>query len=392
MKHIKTVMAAVACCAMFGCDSNEIKDPPLAITFRQGMLSKYVMQVNNLSTAEGIEVYVYVASKESSLRSGNVVVPANDAKEFGALELAWEFKAGDRGFVCPVKYGKKLFFEMSPNNRYRTWFGYNDIPEVDVAAQVRARRIAEHAEWLKLTTEKMAMHGRQLFVAITEANVEREAVGFAALWPTEPVQSSFKSRAKDALKGWKDKIVGKLGNDNAESAKPEEADIAESKFKTSGEYFDCLLDVRSLGTEKHRPYVTNVVVDAVSSAGPKGGALPAEAVRWSVLAVPVDYGFYELDDSLPVLVSVNFPCEKLRSFWDGKENADEVIPLSDVGDTRNESFVVVYKNGQAKALTSDKATLANIYAGPFNTLTNGYNRQIQYITPKGVVDAAGIVK
>ena len=155
MKIMKTIIVVAACCAILGCDSNAIKNPPITITFRQGVLSKDVMQVNNLSTAEGIEVYVYVANTNHSIRSGNVVVPANGVKEFGALELDWEFKSGDRGFVCPVRYGKKLFFKLE-NNLFTKWFGYDDIPEVDVAAQVRARQIAEHVAWLKAETEAKA--------------------------------------------------------------------------------------------------------------------------------------------------------------------------------------------------------------------------------------------
>ena len=143
-------------CAMFvvgvavaGCYGNAVKDPPVALTFRQGVLSRSVMQVSNLSTAEGLEVYVYVANAQRSLRSGNVVVQANSVKEFGALEINWEFKQGDRGFVRAFKYAKQLFFEVQENGHFKTWFGYDDIPEVDVAAQARVRQAAEHAAWLK---------------------------------------------------------------------------------------------------------------------------------------------------------------------------------------------------------------------------------------------------
>lgn len=54
--------------------------------------------------------------------------------------------------------------------------------------------------------------------------------------------------------------------------------------------------------------------------------------------------------------------------------------------------VIVYGDGTAKALKSDKATVASIYPGAFNTCTNGYNRPIQYLTPVGVVDAVGVGK
>ena len=390
MKIMKTIMAVAACCAILGCDSNDsnaTKNPPITITFRQGMLSKHVMQVNNLSAAEGIEVYVYVANTNNSIRSGNVVVPANGVKEFGALELEWEFKSGDRGFVCPVKYNKKLFFKLE-NNIFTKWFGYDDIPEVDVAAQVRARKIAEHVAWLKAATESMSARGVRLFAAITQENTRRVMAGLALVWPKPRLQETLKDRAKDKLSSWKNKIVAKIGKGSVENTQPQDADIADLAFKTSGEYFDCLLDVRSIGSEKHNPYVTNVVVDVVSSSNPQDGSLPADAVRWSVLADVTD----DMTDDLPVLVSANFPCEKLRSFWDGKESAGEIIPLSMTGETKNESFVVVFKNGRVKTLPAALATLSNIYSGPFNTCTNGYNRQLRYITPMGVVNAMGTTK
>ena len=387
MKIMKTIIVVAACCAILGCDSNAIKNPPITITFRQGVLSKDVMQVNNLSTAEGIEVYVYVANTNHSIRSGNVVVPANGVKEFGALELDWEFKSGDRGFVCPVRYGKKLFFKLE-NNLFTKWFGYDDIPEVDVAAQVRARQIAEHVAWLKAETEAMRARGVRLFAAITQANTERAASGLAAVWPHPKPLGTFSDRAKDKLSSWKDKIAAKIGSGAPENTQSQDANIADLKFRTSGEYFDCLLHVHSIGSENHDPYVSNVVVDVVSSSNPKDGSLPADAVRWSVLSDVTD----DMTEGLPVLVSANFPCEKLRSFWDGKECANEIIPLAATGDTKNESFVVVYNNGRVKALPAAMATLSNIYSGPFNTCNNGYNRQLQYITPKGVVNAVGTIK
>lgn len=380
----KVIMVIMAVSAILGCDFNKLKDPPVAVTFRSGVLSSRVMQVSNLSTGEGMEVYVYVASAENSVRSGNTVIPANTTKEFGRLELDWDFKPGDQGFVNPVKSGKKLFFMIESDTRFKTWFGLDDIPEIDIAAQVRERKIAEHEAWLKATTELESMRGRKLFVAIVEANTVREGAGLENVWPKP--QGSFKDRAKETLKGWKEKIAAKIGTAKDEGAKVE--DISEMKFNSSAEYFDCLFDARSMGTDKHSPYAKGVNVDVFSSAEPKEGRLPADAVRWSVLADVTE----DMSDDLPVLVSANFPCEKLRSFWDGKENADEVIPLSRTGDTKDESFVMVFKGGKVKTLTAAKAKLANIYDGPFNTCTNGYNRQIQYITPHGVVNATGMIK
>ena len=383
MRVLKIAAMVIAGCAIFGCDSNAIKDPPLTITFRNGVLSKQVMQVNNLSTSEGIEVYVYVASADNSIRSGNVVVPANSAKEFGALELAWEFKPGDKGFVKPVKYGKKLFFEVCENNQFKKWFGYDDIPEVDVAAQVRARQKAEHEAWLKAATDALCLRGRGLFDAITVANTNRVANGLAPLWPKG--HGSLKERAKEKLKGWKDKISAKFAKDE-KSVEPSK-DVSDMKFGSSAEYFAVLMDVVA-GAENHKPYLTGIDIAVVSASEAKDGTLSNDSVRWSVIA---DYT-EDLSDLIPVIVSANMPCEKLRSFWDGKETADDVIPLANTGDTKNESVIFIYKSGLVKALPADKVTLANIYAGSFNTCTNGYNRQVRYITPAGLAETEGMQK
>ena len=100
----------------------------------------------------------------------------------------------------------------------------------------------------------------------------------------------------------------------------------------------------------------------------------------------------DISDCIPVLVSANFPCDKLRSFWDGKDAADELIELLCTGEMKDEACVLVLKNGMVKAISAEKLTLSSIYPEPFNTCTNGYNRQLRYITPVGVVNADGTVK
>ncbi len=376
MKRIGLVCLMALGLGMAGCDVNEILDPPLAITFRSGVLSQYVMQVSNLSADKGIEVYVYVASADNSVRSGNVVVPANGVKEFGALEIDWKFKPGDQGFVCPVRERKKLFFRFLQDGRFEKWFGFNDIPEVDVAAQVRAKKEAEHAAWLRQTMTCMLSDGRSLYVAMTNANAGRAAVGLDVLWPKP--QGALKERAKDKLKDWKSKLVRKLGKDRDEGSPVAKQDVAAKKFKTAGEYWGAIFS----------PYLSGLPLSVVSDAAVEDGGIPAESVRWSVLADWAD----DLADCVPVLISANFPCEKLRSFWDGQTAATEKIALSPVGVAKNEAFAVVYKDGVSRVFAADQAMLANIYRAAFNTCTNGYNRPLRYLTPDGVVNAAGLEK
>ena len=116
----KTIVAilGIVCCAITGCDS--AREAPLTLTFRHGVLSDAVLQVHNLSNQEGVEFYVYVSDGVNSAESPRFVVSPNSEKEIGRLEFDWKFKAGDEGFVHPVKYDRKLYFKLFPNGKYRT--------------------------------------------------------------------------------------------------------------------------------------------------------------------------------------------------------------------------------------------------------------------------------
>jgi hypothetical protein len=371
-KKIIAVLGIVGLIA--GCDFRSFKDAPLTLTWRNGMLSDFVMQISNLSAQEGVEVYLYVASSNNSARSGNFVLPANATKEIGALEFNWKFKTGDKGFVCPVKYNRRLFFEVLSNNSYRTWFGFNDIPEVDVASQVRAQRL-----------ERLYGEGKKLYGAITNANIRQVALGKSTLWPK--AQGTLKERAKENLLELKAKIEAKLKDGDATI--DVKKNISTLKFKSSNEYFMYLFDVDRFNSNNHTPLISTNILSCVienNFGSPLRGFLPPNMVKWSVLA---DYND-DLSENIPILISSNFPCERLRSFWDGREAADEIIPLADVEPLKNETMVVVYKDGKGKRFLSTDVKLSNIYLGAFNTCTNGYNRPLRYLTPYGVVNAVGM--
>ena len=378
------LLAVAAFLLVAGCDGTQ-SDPPVAITIRGGALSDFVLQISNMSSGKSLEVYLYVADDTHSARSGNFILHPNTTKELGALEMDWNFKRGDQGFVSVGGMEKKLFFRVTKNGEYNTWFGIDDIPEVDVAAQVRARREAERKAKLEAATKATVIAGRELFVLVTEANVEREAIGLAPIWPRFADVYSDEVAEKgvvEKLKGWKSKIAAKFGG--KQDVAKYEADIPEIKFTSSGEYFFCLFDAANIGKENHRPYVnaSNLLVVA---SGVRNGVMPPESVRWSVLADYED----EMAECIPMLVSSNFPCERLCSFWDGKTGANEVIGLLPVGELGDEVCVIVYKSGKAKALPASRVTLANIYDGPFNTLANGCNKALLYLTPHGVQPTSG---
>lgn len=364
---------------VLGCDSDFLSDPSIAVTFRQGMLSDYVLQVNNMTTTKPLEVYVYAANETSSTRSGNIVVPANSTKEFGALEMPWKFREGDRGFVAAVKHSKKLFFSIEKDGQYKTWFGYNEIPEIDVRAETAKRLEAERIVRVKKEGELLAQSGRRLFESISIANKNRKVLGARYVWPK--AKGSLKERTIEKAKKWKDKIVAKVKKISIEN---DECDIANMKFANSCEYFVALLDAHNVGSEIWSPSV--VVTNGLSLSDilmvNDKEKISSENIKWSVI---VDYE-ESLPDSIPVLISSGFPCELLRASWDGQESANEKITLNGMAGKPSELFAVVYKNGKVRWISAESAMLAVIYPAKFDAYANGYNKPLRYLTPKGIVE------
>lgn len=390
MKYLMmTLLAAV----LAGCDNKptdsaltEPKDPPLTVTWSEGTSGGPVLKVSNLSVAEGIEIYVYVCNDNNSVRSGNTVVPANSFQDFGLSQINWRFQPGDKGFVSAVKYPRKLCFNLNADRTYRTWFALDDIPEIDVAAQVRARKAAELVAKVNAKADQIVLKGAWLFVGIVQANTEREGAGLTSVWPNGV--GGLKEQATDKLKSWKAKLSAKIDKKQIEAA-----DVAEMKFKNTADYFNELFDVSNIGTSKYSPYVnTNVTVvlnGNVDQCVKDGKILPG-SVLWSVIADYNEVG--EMSDNVPVLVTANFPCERLCSFWDGNTKANEVIPLLEnhhLGVEMQYGFVVVYADGRRKWIPSGRATLREIYGKAFNTRKDGYNRKLRYLTPTGIVVASG---
>ena len=65
------------------------------------------------------------------------------------------------------------------------------------------------------------------------------------------------------------------------------------------------------------------------------------------------------------------------------------MPAGELGDA---ACVIIYKSGNAKVLSAPDVRLSNIYDGPFNTLTNGYNKTLRYLTPHGVQTAQTVMR
>lgn len=343
-------------------------DPPMSVTLRQGVLSQWVLQVNNMSSEKALEIKVYARDDQASTGSGNVFLPANQAKEFGALEMNWKFKAGDKGFVEAVGYERKLFFEILKKGQYRKWFGVNDIPETDVAATVAAECENRVKVENEATLKEWGRKGRELFVAITAANVEREAAGLHSLWP------KCANTKTDKIKGYAQSVIKKF-------KKSDDEDFANRQYLNSAEYFNDLLDTARYGGETHKPYIKGglSLIVGKNHKHEAGTRVKSQDIQWCVLA---DCG-EDLPDWVPVIISSNFPCDTLK--WGG--DSEGAVSLGDVGDLGRRGVVVVLKGGTAKALDANEVTLSKIFEGVPRADVRKELRgvSLNYLTPSGIV-------
>ena len=185
----------------------------------------------------------------------------------------------------------------------------------------RAKNDAACRQW--------ALDGRNLFVAITSSNTEREAAGLASAWP----------QSADSLGADKDDISGML-------------------FKTSTDYFRELFDMKNVNTGDWAPYVAGVDWQI---AIPKG----ASQARWIVArGVPDD-----MADIVPVLVSSNVDPASLVSA-PGKHNGSQLK-----GELRfsGEWAVIVRKGGAVVSIKKPSgASLSDIYKNEDFVLPKGF--------------------
>ena len=196
------------------------------------------------------------------------------------------------------------------------------------------------AAMLSANTNACAMRGRNLFVAITQANTEREAAGLPSVWPKSTEQKS-----------------------------EDQEDISSEIFSDSAKYFESLFDIANYGKEGWQPYVS-VDIGVLSGAGVTpfsgGSTLNGKNVTWVVLQGVAD----ELEDVIPVMVTRNAASRDLVT--SGSFQGTEVKPVG-IGkagggesDTPfgNKAFVLVRKGGAT-----------NVIKARYNKQYLVYNRQ-----------------
>lgn len=193
------------------------------------------------------------------------------------------------------------------------------------------------AAMLNANTSAMAMRGRNLFVAITQANTDREGAGLSSVWP------------KDDTEGLDDDDKQLIGS------------------SSSTDYFRYLFDFDNKGdASTWKPYV-DVDIGVLSGGGVPGAAgtsLTKDNIAWLV-AKNVQS---EMADVVPVLVSRNVQYSALNSALQSKVQGDEST-LVECGngtgekDTPfgNKAWVLVRKGGASQVIKAKYSKYSVIF-------------------------------
>lgn len=208
---------------------------------------------------------------------------------------------------------------------------------------------------LRAHTSAAAMKGNRLFVAVTQANTEREARGLTSVLPHQSEDDG-------------------LNPDDAE-------DIAGRQFGSSTEYFKALFDLDRYGSEKWTPYVAGVDIDVLSLPGVPpfaGTALQSRNVAWTVLSGVTS----EMEDIVPIFVTRNIDTAQFPTSGSNDMSArhDEV----ELGGRYPQPFgkkagVIVHKGGATQVVMPRYAKLNYIYGQQSFSVPTGVT--MKYLEP-----------
>jgi len=206
--------------------------------------------------------------------------------------------------------------------------------------------------------------GRDIYVAITGANTEREPLGLGSVWP---------------------KTKAPAGADTSSG----DVDIGDKGFGTAEEYFEYLYDGKNIGTESWSPYVAGFDYSKLAGAGvssqPGGSAtLQKEYVMWAIGANIRD----EMEDVIPILVTRNVACADLKTKYDGTASTKVKLGTGEYKTPfSNKAFVMIRKGGAVFKARDKYATLKIIYQGQqFDLQPSGTSSDLdpfQYLIPGG---------
>lgn len=189
---------------------------------------------------------------------------------------------------------------------------------------------------LSANTSAMSMRGRNLFVAITQCNTEREGAGLKAVWPQKDTNG--------------------LDND----------DMQLIGASTTTQFFQYLFNMEKYGSAEWKPYV-DVDLGVLSGGGVpglSGTTLEKDNIGWVV----VQNMQSEMTDVIPVMVTRNVDYNGLGSRltqYDG--SATDEVKCGKTGGAEydtpfgNKAWILVRKSGAAQVIKAKYSKLNVIF-------------------------------
>ena len=178
---------------------------------------------------------------------------------------------------------------------------------------------------MKANMSACAMKGHKLWEAITQANIDRTAIGLGSVWP--------KTEAEEGADTAKDPLAGAVSS--------------------ASEYFTYLLDMAKITDSANwRPYVSDVDVAILNGFGVpaiQSGAtkIDGKNCMWCVAANVGD----ELPGVYPVLFTRNIPLNALQQYEKTYDGGSDEIKLGKTNGAKydtpfsNKGFILIRKDG-----------------------------------------------
>ncbi|NLC79941.1 MAG: type II secretion system protein [Lentisphaerae bacterium] len=205
--------------------------------------------------------------------------------------------------------------------------------------------------------------GKDIFVAITSANMEREPLGLGSVWPDKMADSS-----------------GDLSEDDK---------LRQQASGNSTDYFAYLYDEDNLGKPEWSPVAEGFDYSKLAGAGiPSCGKknLEEQYNMWTIIGNMRD----EWADVIPILVTRNVDAGTLVAKYDeGKATTKIEFSESDPKPFSDKGFVMVRKGGAIFKGRSRYRDLRVIYNNQqFDTTQQSQSAQMEYLNPRSSVSAA----
>ncbi len=321
--------AAVLCATLIGCGSSNNDPKEVATAFVQSMATE-----TNITN-----VVAFCAESTDDLMSGikEMMGGVRELREKNK-RFIFDFDAtsnkanlGDKTLAeaevafCTYMEDEKGAKSFGPELLIKT-------RKIDGVWKVCAMQIREAEIY------RFARQARSLFVAIIQANTERESAGLASAWPKSDANKS-----------------------------DDKEDIAGKVFNTSTEYFAELFQSKLYGEVDWAPYVEGVEMKVLAGAGvpeAQGANLTGDNIAWYIAKGVTD----EMDDCVPVMISRNVNIDQFPTAAGEHDMAANTaqVKLGKVNGAESDlpfggkAFVVVSKNGAIQIVCSGKDDTLNV--------------------------------